>query len=118
MIDSSPQPPAAPAAPAVLAYRAPADEVERLSPPLVCMTSIFIAAVVFATVVVSVLFAITAGNGWPLLIIPAVLLALVAATLRLRRGGGRARSVAMGLWIGLGVGLLAQGVCWGIGLLA
>lgn len=118
MIDPSHHPNDAPAAPAVLAYRAPIDEVGRLSPPLVCMTAIFIAAVVFATVVVSVLFVITAGNGWPLLIIPAALLALVAAALRLRRGGGRARSVAMGLWIGLGVGLLAQGVCWGVGVIA
>jgi hypothetical protein len=101
----------------VLSYRPPSEDFARLSPAIVCATAIVAAIVVFMTVVGSVLLMVGAGNGWPLLIIPAVLVGLAATALRLRKGRGHARSMAMGVWIGAGVGLLAQGVCWGVGMI-
>jgi hypothetical protein len=113
---TSPTEPPGPAAqPQMLSYRPPAEEVGRVSPPIVCATSIGIAILVFGSVFVSLLltFGVT-GSGVPLLIIPAVLMGLIVAAVRLRRGN-RGRSVAMGIWIGMGIALLAEGLCWGIG---
>ena len=109
------EPPPQPTEPEVLSYRPPADEPGRLSPPIVCAIAIGTGLVVFGIVFLAL--ALSFGGrglrGLPLVLIPAALAALVVCAVRLREGK-RGRSVAMGIWIGIGIGLLAEGICFGV----
>ncbi len=99
-------------APRVLLYRSPTKEARQVSSPLVWATAVGTGGLLFGAVYLSAVAGFRVGRPWPALLIPALLIVLTFAALRLQRGRGQ--SLALGIWIGIGLGLLAEGICFGI----
>ena len=102
---NSPDP--SPSGPAPLSYAAPTTVSPRLM-----VAQCIVAAMVSAAAVVGAGFALMWAGGFGIFGGPVLAAAvLIVAAVRFRRLPHR-RGLAAGIWIGLGVGALTQGVCW------
>src|SRR5436190_21635702 len=104
-------------APPTLDYRRPTDEWPAgVSAVQVIATALMIAVVLTPAVFFGVALLDGGGRiqGLLLILMPVGLTAIVAYRLR---ASPRTRGVSMGLWLGLGLAALLEGVCFGFGIL-
>jgi hypothetical protein len=115
MTDDAPTPeePHPPHPPDVLAYRAPGQDVRPVRSGVVATVAVGVGGTLFGAVPASLIVAYGSQWEWLVLAAPALLLVFIAAAVVLhwRRIG---RSVVLGIWLGIGLALLGQGLCWGI----
>src|SRR4051794_18236464 len=105
--------PPRPAPAAVLAYRVPAEDVKPVRASVITPVAVIVGMMLFGSVPLSLAFAYGSQWTWLVFTIPALLLGFIIAAVLLHRRG-TSKSLVLGIWLGIGLALLGQGLCWGI----